>query len=99
MIKDAEYDQDEIKILINKLKGYRPTNKKIKTCREGVLKNAERLCAIRNKIIEAFKYGIFFVSELAAHKYETKDNEQLDSIDMPDLETEESAKQRRNQKG
>ena len=62
----------------------------------------ERLYTIRNEIIEAFKDGTFFVSEEAAYKYETKDNEdneQLDTIDMPDLETEESVEQRRNKKG
>ena len=34
------------------------------------------------------------MSEEAARKYETKDNKQLDTIDMPDLETEESAEQK-----
>ena len=88
-----------MKTLMNKLKGYRPANKKIKKSSEEVLKNAERLYTIRNEIIEAFKDSTFFVSEEAAHKYETKDSEQLDTINIPNLETEESAEQRTNKKG
>ena len=47
-------------ILINKLKGYGPSNpKKIKS-RQEVLDNAEKLYNIRNGIINAFESKIFF---------------------------------------
>ena len=54
---------------------------------------------MRDESVEGSKDGTLFVSEEDTHKYETKDNEQLDTIDMADLETEESAEQRRNKKG
>ena len=78
-----------------------PIRKKIESRKE-VLENAKRLYTIRNEIIEAFKDCTFFMPEEAVYKYKTKDNEdnkQLGTIGMPDLETEESAEQRRNKKG
>ena len=59
LLKDAEDKQNEIKILLNKLRKYSPTNlKKIKS-KEEILSAAEKLLNNRQEIIDAFKTGIF----------------------------------------
>ena len=58
-IEDARNEQDNIKILINKLKNYGPSNpKKIKS-RQEVLDNAQKLYNIRNDIVHASESKIF----------------------------------------
>ena len=90
-------------VLITKLKNYNPTNKERAEFREEVLKNAKRLYVIRNEIIRAFKDGTFLLPKDAAHKNRAKlddeNDKETDTEDMSDLETEESAEQRRNQRG
>ena len=51
----------------------------------------------RKKIISAFKEGIFLYID--GFQAEKERDEQPDITDMPDLESEESAEQRRNQQG
>ena len=58
---------------------------------------------IREDIIRAFKGGIFpyidgFKVEKESDK-ESDENNEIDTTDMPDLETEEYAAERRNKKG
>ena len=58
-LKDAENKQREIKILLNKLKTYNPTNLKKINNRTETLSAAEKLLNNRHKVIGAFKAGIF----------------------------------------
>ena len=55
----------------------------------------------RDKMIEIFKQlqEIFIGAEADDKAYDGTDNEQLETTDMPDLETEESAAQRQNHEG
>ena len=59
-IEDARNEQDNMKILINKLKNYGPSNPKKIKFRQEVLDNAQKLYNIRNNIINAFENKIFF---------------------------------------
>ena len=60
MLQEAENDQQELKILINKLNNnYNPTNDIKKQEKEDTLKSANKLFFIREDIIRAFKNGIF----------------------------------------
>ena len=59
LLKNAEDKQNEIKILLNKLKNYNPANlKKIKD-KEETLIAAEKLLNNRQEVINAFKTSIF----------------------------------------
>ena len=59
LLKDAENEQHEIKILLNKLRNYNLTKlKKIKV-KEETLSAAEKLLNNRQEVIGAFKAGIF----------------------------------------
>ena len=62
----------------------------------------------RKNIIRAFKKGIFpYIdgfqvekeSDEESDEKSTLENEEIDSTDMPDLKSEESAAERRNQQG
>ena len=58
-LKDAKNEQNEIKILLNKLGNYNPTkSKKIKTKKE-TLSAGKKLLNKRQEVINAFKTGIF----------------------------------------
>ena len=59
---------------------------------------------IREEIINAFSEGIFpyiygFQVEKESDDESTSENEEMDTTIMPELESEESAEQRRNQQG
>ena len=56
---------------------------------------------IRKKIINAFSEGIFpYIDGFQVEKESDEDtNEELDTTIIPELESEESAEQRRNQQG
>ena len=56
---------------------------------------------IREEMIDAFKKGIFpYTDEFQVEKETDEEiDEQPDTTDMPELESEESVKQRRNQQG
>ena len=60
MLQEAEDDQEELEILINKLNNnYNPKNQtKIKE-KDDALKSARKLFSIREDIIRAFKKGVF----------------------------------------
>ena len=59
LLQDAENKQNEIKILLYKLRKYNPTKlKKIKV-KEETLSAAEKLLNNRQEVIGAFKAGIF----------------------------------------
>ena len=59
LLKNAEDKQNEIKILLNKLKKYSPTNLKKIKAKEERLSAAEKLLNNRQEVIDAFKTGIF----------------------------------------
>ena len=103
MLQEAEDDQQELEILINKLNNnYNPKNQtKIKE-KDDALKSARKLFSIREEIIRAFKKGVFpyidgFQVEKESDKKSTLRNENIDATDMSDVEGEESAVKRRNQ--
>ena len=59
LVKDAENEQHDIKVLLNKLRNYNPTKpKKIKVKQE-TLSAAENFLNNRQEVIDAFKRGIF----------------------------------------
>ena len=70
---------------------------------KGVLLNAMNLHNGRNKIIgetnETIGERVTLKRQKADDKTDEKGDEQLDTTDMPDLETEKSAEQRRKHKG
>ena len=98
MLQEARDDQQKLKILINKLNNnYNPTNQtKIKE-KDDTLKSAKKLFFIREEIINAFKKGIFpyidgFQVEKETDEETDQDaDEEMDTIIMPELESEESA--------
>ena len=86
-INDAKNEQDNIAVLINKLKNYIPTNpKKVKSTQE-VLDNAQKLYNIRNDIINVFESNIFTTKQR-----DKKDKSEQQS-DIPELESEKSEQQ------
>ena len=110
-LQKAEDDQKMLKMLINKLNNdYNPRNEtKIKE-KDGTINSAKKLFSIRENIIRAFKKGIFpyidgFQVEIETDE-ETQEetdeetdketDEEMDTTIMPELESEESAEQRRN---
>ena len=101
-LQKAEDDQQELKILINKLNNdYNPRNKtKIKE-NDDTLESANKLYSIREDIIDAFSKGIFsYIDGFQVEKETDKEtNEQPDTTNMPELESEESAEERNNQPG
>ena len=59
-LQEAKYDQQELKILINKLNNdYNPSNQIEINEKDDTLKSAKKLFGMREKIINAFKKGIF----------------------------------------
>ena len=59
LLKDAENEQHNIKILLNKLRNYNPTKPKKLKAKEETLSAAERLLNNRQEVIDAFETGIF----------------------------------------
>ena len=59
LLKDTENKQNEIKILLNKIKKYNPTKLKNINVKEETLSAAEKLLNNRQEVIDAFKTGIF----------------------------------------
>ena len=107
-LQEARDDQQKLKILINKLNNnYNPKNlTKIKE-KNDTLKSAKKLVFIREEIINAFKKGIFLYIDGFQVEKETDEetdevtdedtDEEMDTTIMPELESEESAVERRNQ--
>ena len=105
-LQKAQDNQQELQILINKLNNnYNSTNTtKIKE-KDDTLKSAKKLFFIREEIINAFKKGIFpYIDGFQVEKETDEDtdedtDEEIDTTIMPELESEESAVERRNQQG
>ena len=94
-LQKAKDDQKELKILINKLKNnYNPTNLTKIKAKDDILKSVKILYSIRKEIIDAFKKGVFlYIDELQVEKETDQDT------DMTELESEESAAEKRNKQG
>ena len=74
-LKDVENEQNEIKILSNKLRNYNPTKlKRIKT-KEETLSAAEKLISNRQEVIHAFKAGILLHEDVLQKKDQKKKNQ------------------------
>ena len=95
-------------MLINKLKkDYNPKNQININEKNDTIKSSRKLFFIRENIIRAFKRGIFpYIDGFKMEKEsdeesatKSDENDEIDTTDMPDLETEESATVRRNQQG
>ena len=105
-LQKAQDNQQELEILINKLNNYyNPTNlAKIKE-KDDTLYSAKTLHAIKNEIINAFNKSIFPYIDGFQVKKETDEDtdedtdDEMDTTIMPELESEESAAERRNQQG
>ena len=65
------------------------------------LYSAKKLHAIKNEIINAFNKGIFLYIDGFQLEKETDEDtdEEMDTTIMPELESEESAAEKRNQQG
>ena len=59
LLKDAENEQHDIKILLNKRRNYNPTKPKKIKAKEETLSAAEKLLNNRQEGIDTFKGGIF----------------------------------------
>ena len=104
MLQKAEDNQQELEILINRLNNnYNPRNQIKITEKNHTLKSAKKLFFIREDIIRAFRRGIFpYIDRFKVEKEsdkESEENNEIDTTDMPDLETEEYAAERRNKQG
>ena len=104
----AQDNQQELEMLINKVnEDCNPKNQININEKNDTIKSARKLFFIRENIIRAFKRGIFpyidgFKMEKESDEESAKksdENDEIDTTDMPDLETEESAAVRRNQQG
>ena len=69
--------------------------------KDDTLYSAKKLYAIKNEIINAFNKGIFpYIDGFQVEKETGEDtDEEIDTTIMPELESEESAAERRNQQG
>ena len=59
LFKDAENEQNDIKILLKKLRNYNTTKPKKIKAKEKILSAAGKLLNNRQEVIDAFKTGIF----------------------------------------
>ena len=102
-LQKAQDNQQDLLILMNKLKSNYSPQKKKKQIEEknDTLYTAKKLCAIKNKIINAFEKSIFpHIDGFQVKKDTDKDtDEEIDTKIMPELESEESAAERINQQG
>ena len=101
-LQEARDDQQELEILINNLNNnYNPTNlTKIKE-KDDTLKSAKKIAHYQGKIINAFRKVIFpYIDRFQVKKRTDEDiDEEMDTTIMPELESEESAPERRNEQG
>ena len=107
--EEAEDDQQKLKILINKLNNdYNPKHQtKIKE-KDDALKSTKN-CFKRGKRLLVHLKKLFFrnidgfqvekETDEKADEKSTLENEEINTTDMPELESEESAAERRNQQG
>ena len=101
-LQKAEDNHQELKILINKLNNdYNPKYKtKIKE-KSDTLESAKTIYSIKEDIINAFKKSIFLHIDGFEAENDTDEDtdEEMDTRTMPELESEESAAERRNKPG
>ena len=89
LLKDAENKQQNIKILLNKLRKYNPTNpKKIKD-KEETLSAAEKLLNNKQEVIDAFKTGIFSYIDAFQIKEESKEERAKKFLEYIESETKD----------
>ena len=79
LLKDAEDKQNEIKILLNKLRKYSPTNLKKIKAKEETLSAAEKLLNNRQEVINAFKTGVFPYIDLFQIKEKSEEESEEES--------------------
>ena len=73
LLKDAENKQSDIKILLNKLRNYNPTKPKNIKAKEETIIAAKKLLNNRQKVIDAFKTGIFSYKDGFQKKEESEE--------------------------
>ena len=100
-IDDAEAYQIQFDRVLYNLNKCSPKNPKYIEAKNNLVKNAETFYDGRNKIIEGLKNNIFLIYynetqvETSKPDEESKfENEEIDTTDMPDLESEKSAAER-----
>ena len=101
-LQKAQDNQQELKILMNKLNNnYNPQKKEKLKEKDDTLYSAKKLYAIKNEIIDAFEKGIFPYIDGFQMKKDTDEDtdEEIDTTITPELESEESAAERINQQG
>ena len=107
-LQEAEDNQQELEILINKLNNDCNSRNQIKINEKNdTLKSGKKLFFIRENINRAFQGGAFpyidgFKVEKESDKESDEKSDESDEIgttDMPDLESEESTVRRENQQG
>ena len=102
LLQKARDDQHDLQLLRNKLNNdYNPTSKSKIEEKENTLNSAKLLYVIRNEIIDAFSKGVFPYVDGFQVDEETDEetDEEMNTTITPQLESEESAEQRRNQPG
>ena len=80
LLKDAENKQNEIKILLNKLRNYNPTKLKKKNAKKETLRAAEKLLNNRQEVTDAFKTGIFPYIDGFQIKEETEEESEEEKV-------------------
>ena len=101
-LQKAQDNQQELLILMNKLKNNCSPHKKEKPKeKDDTLYSAKKLYAIKNEIIDAFEKGIFpYIDGFQVKKDTDEDtDEEIDTTITPELESEESAAERINRQG
>ena len=101
-LQKVQDNQQELKILMNKLNNnYNPQKKEKIKEKDDTLYSAKKLYAIKNEIIDAFEKGIFPYIDGFQMKKDTDEDtdEEIDTTITPELESEESAAERINQQG
>ena len=77
LLKDAENEQHNIKILLNKLRNYNPTKPKKIEAKKETLIAAEKLLNNRQKVIDTFKTGIFpYIDEFQIREESEEESEE-----------------------
>ena len=79
-LKNAEDKQNQIKILLNKLRKYSPTNLKKIKAKEETLSAAEKLLNNRQEVTDAFKTGIFPYIDGFQIKEETEEESEEERV-------------------
>ena len=105
-LQKAKYDQVNLEILVNKLNNsYNPNNPEKIEEKNDTLKSAEKLLWIGEKIIRPFKKDVFpYIDGIQVEKESDKESdeeslesEEIDTTDIPDLESEKFVEERKKQ--